>query len=88
MKHHEPSGMYYNWYDEATGDVITTWPEDGNRVDPFLSSVDNGWLGAALLVVRNADPEPRRWRTSCSTGCAGTCSTTPDTPTRACAPAG
>ena len=20
MKHHEPSGMYYNWYDEATGD--------------------------------------------------------------------
>ena len=19
MEHHEPSGMYYNWYDEATG---------------------------------------------------------------------
>jgi hypothetical protein len=24
MQHHTPSGMYYNWYDEATGDVITT----------------------------------------------------------------
>ena len=55
MKHHEPSGMFYNWYDEATGEVITTWPEDGSRVYPFLSSVDNGWLGAALMVVRTAD---------------------------------
>ena len=25
LKHHEPSGMFYNWYDEATGDVITVW---------------------------------------------------------------
>ncbi len=55
MKHHDPSGMYYNWYDEATGGVITTWPTDGNRVYPFLSSVDNGWLGAALRVVVNGD---------------------------------
>lgn len=55
MRHHEPSGMYYNWYDEASGDVLTTWPTDGNRVYPFLSSVDNGWLGAALRVVVNAD---------------------------------
>ena len=57
MKHHVPSGMYYNWYDEATGDVITSWPEDGKQVYPFASSVDNGWLGAALWVVRNAVPE-------------------------------
>lgn len=55
LKHHNPSGMFYNWYDEATGDVITTWPTDGNRVYPFLSSVDNGWLGAALKVVMSAD---------------------------------
>jgi len=55
MQHHVPSGMYYNWYDEATGGVLTTWPTDGNRVYPFLSSVDNGWLGAALRVVINAD---------------------------------
>ena len=55
MRHHEPSGMYYNWYDEATGDVLTTWPTDGSPVYPFLSSVDNGWLAAALMVVQNAD---------------------------------
>ena len=30
MRHHEPSGMYYNWYDEATGEVLTRWPTDGN----------------------------------------------------------
>ena len=55
MRHHEPSGMYYNWYDEANGTVLTTWPTDGNTVSPFLSSVDNGWLAAALMVVQNAD---------------------------------
>jgi len=59
MKHHVPSGMYYNWYDEASGDVITTWPTDGSPIYPFASSVDNGWLGAALWVVRNAVPEVR-----------------------------
>ena len=26
MEHHTPSGMYYNWYDPATGEVVTTWP--------------------------------------------------------------
>ena len=55
LDRHAPSGMFYNWYDEATGRVLTTWPEDGSRVYPFLSSVDNGWLAAALIVVRNAD---------------------------------
>jgi Putative glucoamylase/Protein of unknown function (DUF3131) len=56
MKHHEPSGMFYNWYDEANGDVVTVWPENGTTVYPFLSSVDNGWFAAALMVVRNAEP--------------------------------
>ncbi len=55
MRHHEPSGMYYNWYDEASGAVLTSWPTDGSTVYPFLSSVDNGWLAAALIVVQNAD---------------------------------
>ena len=55
MEHHEPSGMYYNWYDEATGDPVLIWPENGTTVHPFVSSVDNGWLGAALLVVKNSD---------------------------------
>jgi hypothetical protein len=56
MRHHTPSGMYYNWYDESTGGVITSWPGTGDRVYPFLSSVDNGWLGAALRVVMASDP--------------------------------
>ena len=56
LKHHVPSGMFYNWYDEATGDVITVWPSDGSTIYPFLSSVDNGWLAASLMVVRNAEP--------------------------------
>ena len=61
MQHHEPSGMYYNWYAEDTGEVITSWPGTGDRVYPFLSSVDNGWLGAALMVVMQADPAARAW---------------------------
>jgi len=56
MEHHEASGMYFNWYDEATGAALRIWPEDGKPVEPFVSSVDSGWLGAALLVVKNADP--------------------------------
>ena len=80
MEHHEPSGMYYNWYDEATGEKLTVWPTDGNRVDPFLSSVDNGWLGAALKVVASADRVPPRWPSGSSSGCAGTASTTPTPP--------
>ena len=49
------AGMYYNWYDESTGAVLYTFPASGDRIYPFLSSVDNGWLGAALMVVRTAD---------------------------------
>ncbi len=61
LDRHDPSGQFYNWYDETNGSVLTTWPTDGNRVYPFLSSVDNGWLAAALIVVRNADPV-NAWR--------------------------
>ncbi len=60
MKHHKPSGMYFNWYDPHTGDVVTTWPESGDPVTPFVSSVDCAWLGAALKVVAAADPFNRR----------------------------
>ncbi|MBR7742746.1 DUF3131 domain-containing protein [Phycicoccus sp. BSK3Z-2] len=60
MEHHEPSGMYYNWYDEASGDVLREWPTTGERVVPFVSSVDSGWLGAALMVVREAVPGARK----------------------------
>ncbi|SDL14013.1 glucoamylase family protein [Tessaracoccus oleiagri] len=60
MERHDASGMYFNWYDEATGDVLRVWPEDGNPVVPFVSSVDMGWLGAALYVVAQADPSNRK----------------------------
>lgn len=53
VRRHEPSGMYANWYDEANGERLDVLP-DGGVVDQFLSSVDNGWLAAGLLVVRNA----------------------------------
>jgi hypothetical protein len=59
LEQHEPSGQFYNWYDPATLDKITIWPADGSTVYPFLSSVDNGWLASALLMVANADSKLR-----------------------------
>jgi hypothetical protein len=59
LDHHDASGMFYNWYDPHTGEVVLIWPEDGSTITPFMSSVDNGWLAAALLVVRNAVPQVR-----------------------------
>ena len=53
VQRHEPSGMFYNWYDISTGEVMRAFPTTGDRIRPFLSSVDNGWLAAALLLVRN-----------------------------------
>ncbi len=61
LERHEPSGQFYNWYDPDTLERITIWPEDGSTVYPFLSSVDNGWLASALLMVANgAVPQLRQ----------------------------
>jgi hypothetical protein len=57
LERHEESGQFYNWYDHHTGEVITTWPDDGSTVIPHLSSVDNGWLATGLQVVAEAVPE-------------------------------
>jgi len=56
MQRDRTSGMFYNWYDEATGARLGRMPT-GEPIRQFLSSVDNGWLAAGLLVVRNAVPE-------------------------------
>lgn len=56
LERHEPSGMYYNWYSPTDGHTLTVWPENGDTVYPFLSTVDNGWLAAALRVVAEAEP--------------------------------
>lgn len=53
MEVHEASGQYYNWYNPDTLEKLTVWPVDGSPVHPFLSSVDNGWLASALLMVAN-----------------------------------
>ena len=57
MERHQPSGQYYNWYDHTTGAKLTAWPPTGAPMTPILSSVDNGWLAAALQVTSNAVPE-------------------------------
>jgi hypothetical protein len=59
LEYHEKSGQYFNWYDPQTGEKLTVWPNDGSTVHPFLSSVDNGWLGAALMMVQRAEPRLR-----------------------------
>jgi hypothetical protein len=56
LEKHEPSGMFYNWYDPATGAKLTTFPGSGDTVKPFLSSVDNGWLATGLLLASRAEP--------------------------------
>jgi hypothetical protein len=58
LERHEPSGQFWNWYNPDTLGLITTWPEPPNNpVTPFASSVDNGWLASALLMVANAVPQ-------------------------------
>ena len=49
-------GFFYNWYDPRDGSTLKSWP-GGGPVRPFLSTVDNGWLAAALIIIRNARPE-------------------------------
>ncbi len=57
LERHEPSGQFYNWYDPKTLEKLTTWPENGSVVKPFLSSVDNGWLATGLLITARAEPK-------------------------------
>ncbi len=74
LERHEPSGQFYNWYDPASLAKLTVWPEPPHDpVHPFVSSVDNAWLAAALVMVANAVPElhDRAWElaTSMNFGC-------------------
>ncbi len=57
MERHTPTGQYYNWYDPATLQLVRIWPENGDQVKLFASSVDNSWLAAALMMVRGAMPQ-------------------------------
>ncbi|MBL0749736.1 glucoamylase family protein [Nocardioides baculatus] len=55
MEKHEPSGMFFNWYDPATGDKLDVFP-GGGPIEQFASSVDNGWLATGLLLTERAIP--------------------------------
>ncbi|MDQ0338668.1 hypothetical protein J2S00_001454 [Caldalkalibacillus uzonensis] len=44
------NGLFYNWYYTSDGSLKTDWGK-------FISTVDNGWLTAALIVVGQAYPE-------------------------------
>ncbi len=59
IERHPTSGMFFNWYDPQTGTKLERWPGSGSKVKPFLSSVDNGWLAAALIMVANGVPNLR-----------------------------
>ena len=56
LEKHESSGMFYNWYSPTDGHKLTVWPVDDGVVQPFLSSVDNGWLATALIMVAKEIP--------------------------------
>jgi hypothetical protein len=44
------NGFFYNWYYTKDATLKKDWGQ-------FISSVDNGWLAAGLIVVRQAYPE-------------------------------
>jgi hypothetical protein len=56
LERNEHSGMFYNWYDPATGEKLLAFPDSGDPIKPFLSSVDNGWLAVGLLLTARAEP--------------------------------
>ncbi|MFF2845355.1 glucoamylase family protein [Streptomyces sp. NPDC058001] len=55
-RHH---GFWLNWYDAYDGSTLTRWPDSGDPVRPFLSSVDNAWLVTGLRIAADADPSLR-----------------------------
>jgi hypothetical protein len=60
MERYGNTGQYYNWYDHRTGAKLTVWPPTGAKLNPYLSSVDNGWLAVGLKVVSNSVPQLRK----------------------------
>ena len=52
-------GFFYQWLDPRTGAVLEKSPYGGESIPPILSCVDNGWLAAALIMVRNTYPALR-----------------------------
>ncbi len=55
-RHH---GFYLNDIDPRDGRSLRLAPRDSKTWKPHLSSVDNGWLAAALTMVSNVHPSLR-----------------------------
>jgi hypothetical protein len=53
-------GFFFNRIEPHTGALLKNDPYDGNPLRVFLSSVDNGWLAASLLMVGNTQPRLRK----------------------------
>jgi hypothetical protein len=43
LERHQPSGMFYNWYDPATGAKLTTSPVDGNAAPSCAARPATCW---------------------------------------------
>lgn len=52
-------GFFFDWIDPETGQRLRKSPYSARPIEPILSSVDNAWLTAGMMVVRNACPSLR-----------------------------
>jgi hypothetical protein len=52
-------GFFYDWIDPRTGAVLKESPYNRQPIPPIIPTVDNGWLAAALIMVRNVCPPLR-----------------------------
>lgn len=49
-------GLYLNWYHTDSSEPVKRWPGSQAEQPLFISSVDNGWLAAGLLLAREQLP--------------------------------
>ena len=52
-------GFFFNLYDVASKRRVGVGGARNHPSRPFLSTVDNGWLAASLIMVRNTWPSLR-----------------------------
>jgi hypothetical protein len=52
-------GFFYDDLDAREGKPLQRFPGDDMAIQPVASLVDNGWLAAALIMVRNVSPTLR-----------------------------
>ncbi len=52
-------GFFFDRFDPRTGAPLKAAPGGAKPIRPLLSAVDNGWLAAALIMVRNTRPALR-----------------------------